>query len=61
MADIHVYPVDDAIDHNTESRACWCRPDIDQPVDAIDAVVVHHSADGRERQEPGARPPATRH
>lgn len=45
MADIHVLPVDDLIEH-LELRQCVCRPDVDE--DGEHAVIVHHSADGRE-------------
>lgn len=60
MADRHVIPIDDAIPHD-DTRGCWCQPTIEL-IDDGDALVVHHSADGRERTEPGAvYPPATRH
>jgi hypothetical protein len=59
MADIHVYPVDDAIPHDTESRGCWCQPTLDEECDTV--LVIHHSADGRELDESDALPPARRH
>jgi hypothetical protein len=49
MADVHVLPVDDLREHEP-TRACWCAPTVTQEEDA-DAVVVHHSADGRELVE----------
>jgi len=58
MADpnYHVTPINDVIPHET-SRHCWC-----QPTEHEDGLWVHHSADGRERDEPDAPyPPAVRH
>lgn len=45
--DIHVKPINDQVPH-TDSIHCGCYPTRDwmQP-----RVVVHHSADGRERVE----------
>lgn len=39
--DIHVYPIDDIEEHNTESRHCWCNPiqNKDEP-----RVIVHNRA-----------------
>jgi hypothetical protein len=48
MADIHVTPLKDLVEH-AETRDCPCHPRI--LVDDVaegDAVVVHHAADGRE-------------
>lgn len=59
MDDIHIHPVDDLIDHDIASRGCWCHPALDDECGTI--LVIHHSADGRERREPHARPPAMRH
>lgn len=39
---IHVYPIDDVLDHNTESDCCGCKPRIE------DGVVIHHAYDQRE-------------
>lgn len=46
-SDIHVTPINDVQSH-LDLRQCWCRPDVreGQP-----AVIVHHSADGREHFE----------
>lgn len=50
----HVLPVADAIAH-LEAPSCWC-----QPTQLEDSRLwVHHSADGRERDEPDALPRAT--
>jgi hypothetical protein len=56
--DRHVIPVGDLREHNDRSRWCWCGPtvimtdeDTGQPFPKGRAVVVHHSADGRELVE----------
>lgn len=54
---VHVIPGCDAILHDA-TRGCWCQPTQD-PTD--DVLFIHHSADGRELDEPDAYPPATRH
>ena len=50
----HVHPVNDLIEHNTDSDDCMCGPTI-EPVERDDGsfgwVVVHHSLDGRELAE----------
>lgn len=51
MSDTHVYPLDDLIPHNTESRDCSCSPRIEESKKGT--VVVHNSFDGRELQEQG--------
>ena len=45
----HVYPVDDLIEHDTESDTCVCIPEVTQVGHGW--LVVHHSLDGRERFE----------
>jgi hypothetical protein len=46
---VHVIPEHDLFPHD-ENRGCWCVPEVlDGP------VIVHHSADGREKDEPGSR------
>ena len=51
MADLHVVPVDDLIEHDTIGE-CACGP-TDQPVKRDDGsigwIAAHHSLDGRER------------
>jgi hypothetical protein len=51
---IHVYPVDDLIDHDTESQECVCgstnRPE-KRDDGSVGWIVVHHSLDGREMFE----------
>lgn len=53
---VHILPRGDAIDH-TLGLICWCSP----TVQCDGRLYVHHSADGREANDPGALPPASRH
>ncbi len=49
---IHTIPVGDLIDHETENfDACWCGPDVEF-LEGGGRIVVHHSLDGREHDEP---------
>lgn len=53
--DVHVVPVGDFVDHETD-QGCVCRPtpelvDPDTGVAHRAALWVHHSLDGRERAE----------
>jgi hypothetical protein len=57
MADpntVHVRPVNDLVEHNTDGSDCACGPRT-EPVQRDDGsygwLVVHHSLDGRERYE----------
>lgn len=55
MATVHVYPVGDFVDHDTETEECVCIPDVEHVVckDGSDGwVYMHHSLDGRELKEP---------
>ena len=51
---IHVYPLADLIEHDTDSDECVCGPET-IPVERDDGsfgwVISHHSLDGRERYE----------
>lgn len=47
--DVHVYPVNDLKEHDTDSRYCSCRPKVETYDDT--AVVIHNSWDGREITE----------
>ena len=47
--DVHVYPLDDLKEHETESRLCPCRPKVEQCGENF--VVIHNSWDGRELAE----------
>jgi len=52
---IHVIPVNDLIEHDTDGGDCVCGPDT-EPVERDDGsiawLVSHHSLDGRELEEP---------
>ena len=54
MATVHVFPVNDIIEHNTDTDDCVCGPTT-EPVINDDGscgwVIVHHSLDGREANE----------
>lgn len=39
----HVYPINDWIEHNTDSKLCVCEPIISWS----DLLVVHNALDGR--------------
>jgi hypothetical protein len=45
-SDIHVLPEHDLIEHE-QLRQCPCRPTVEIQPNGV-AVVIHHSADGRE-------------
>lgn len=44
---IHVYPVNDLIEHELQGTMCVCEPEVDFDL----GVVVHNSIDGREEHE----------
>ena len=46
---LHVFPINDLIDHNTESQACQYNPKID----VENMLVIHDSMDRREVFENG--------
>lgn len=50
--DWHVYPVNDAIEHERTGEGCVCIPDAKLHGDAW--IMVHHSLDGRELTEGAA-------
>lgn len=56
---VHVYPIGDLIDHDTDGGDCLCGPTT-EPVPRDDGsmgwLVVHHSLDGRENHETGHLP-----
>ena len=54
---IHVYPLDDLREHDTDGDECWCCPDYDTADDG-DLIVVHTALDRREEFETGARKPS---
>ncbi len=52
---VHVVPINDLIDHDTDGGDCLCGPET-IPVERDDGsfgwVISHQSLDGRERDEP---------
>ncbi|MCB7127972.1 MAG: hypothetical protein J3T61_00335 [Candidatus Brocadiales bacterium] len=42
---LHVYPINDAKEHDLNGDGCWCHPRV------TDGVVVHNSLDRREAYE----------
>lgn len=54
IGDIHCYPTNDLIEHDTDGDDCICGPAM-EPVERADGsygwVIVHHSLDGREHAE----------
>ena len=48
----HVFPVNDLVEHDTESDDCACGPET-RPVERSDGgiewLIIHNSLDGRER------------
>ena len=47
---IHVYPLDDLQEHDTEGDSCSCNPTIEEH------LIVHNSWDERESYEEGRKP-----
>jgi hypothetical protein len=54
VSTVHVFPVNDLVQHDTDGDGCACGPR-SEPVKRDDGsigwVVVHHSLDGREANE----------
>ncbi len=54
MTTVHVHPVGDVVEHDTNGDGCVCGPTT-EPVFREDGstgwLIVHHSLDGRERSE----------
>lgn len=53
-AAVHVYPINDQVDHDLVGDDCVCGPTSErvEREDGSDGwVVVHHSLDGREQHE----------
>lgn len=48
---VHVYPVGDTYEHDTDGDDCWCKPET-TPVERDDGslgyVITHNAHDGRE-------------
>ena len=50
----HVFPVNDLIEHDTDTDDCVCGPTAELVIDddgSCGWVIVHHSLDGREANE----------
>ena len=47
----HVVPINDLKSHVTVGRQCWCNPKLEED----GALIIHNSADGREKFETGER------
>ena len=51
---VHVFPVNDWIEHDTTGDECPCGPTpeaVKRDDGSVGWVVTHHSLDGRERHE----------
>lgn len=49
---IHVFPLDDLVEHDTDSDDCVCGPTVEavQRGDGTTGwITIHHSLDGREQ------------
>lgn len=58
---VHVYPVNDLIEHDTDGGECPCGPETEAvPCDdgTYGWVITHHSMDGREFHEADYAGPA---
>jgi hypothetical protein len=53
---IHVYPVGDLREHETEGPECWCKPAITH--DDGGEIVAHNALDQREKYESGELRPS---
>ena len=51
MTTVHTFPVNDLVEHSTDSDECICGPDVEY-VENGRELVKHHSLDGREHREP---------
>jgi len=47
--DLHVVPINDILEHDIDSKDCWCDPKIE--VEGAVLIVIHNSFDGRENKE----------
>jgi hypothetical protein len=53
MSDMHVVPINDLMEHDTDGKPCPCGPEYLE--ESCGVVVVHQSCDGREKREKAAR------
>lgn len=49
----NVYPINDLREHEM-TPDCWCQPEVDE----VYQVIIHNSADEREKFETGERLPS---
>ena len=52
--DVHVFPVGDLVDHDTEGGECICGPTteaVQRDDGSYGWVILHHSLDNREARE----------
>ena len=47
--DLHVYPINDLLEHDTDGEVCLCDPAIE--VRGGKLIYIHNSFDGREESE----------
>ena len=51
---VHVFPLNDAVDHDTDGGDCVCGPTtepVPRPDGSMGWLITHHSLDGRENHE----------
>jgi hypothetical protein len=46
---LHVCPINDTEEHDTESTTCWCVPEITEEYGQI--IIIHNAFDGRTLKE----------
>ena len=51
---LHIVPINDLIEHNTDSDECFCDPVLYKS-DGERTIVKHNSFDGREQNERSTR------
>jgi hypothetical protein len=57
VSDVHTFPVNDLIEHDTSGQDCICGPEVEsveRPDGSMGWHVIHHSLDGREQKEEAA-------
>ena len=51
---VHVYPVNDLVEHETAGDACLCGPTqelVEKDGGGTEWLIIHHLLDGRENHE----------
>lgn len=43
---VHIYPINDTMEHDTASQNCLCMPDVKVRDDGA-VLIIHHAQDGR--------------